>query len=250
MKLAICKQCILRVDGVTGDAVAFCGIDEDGQPANLLQCEGIFIPSILKTIKGGVAGEDGSLEARKRLFDSFERDGIAAECLAEHGAVDRVLLELRYRDLMRLIHLDGVCDRAGCLIFEVQCASVPELKRLVGDVEDGRGVPDSDLASGAFGELEAIGEIELRIVAARARKDIIFGQPLVVEQSTSQCDGLCGRRIIRRNRDGGKAQGRLNVNGNPDGFRRNDRFATSAKQQGSKRDNQKDALFHQPCVGR
>ena len=154
------------------------------------------MPRITITVKGRVAAERGALEACKRGFYAANGHVLRAEALLEHRAIGGIVAQLGNIRGMRLAHLDGIGDGKGSLFFQRARTSVPELEGQVSRVQDGRRITCAQRAAHAIGDVSAVGEVVVRIVARSARKRGIHRDALVVEQLASKRDGVRGRRVV------------------------------------------------------
>jgi hypothetical protein len=116
-------------------------------------------------------------------------------------------------------HLDRVLHRAKSLLFKAGGAAVPELRRVIGGVDDRRGLPAAFLATDAFGKLAGSGEPGLRGVARGASDGLVDRKHRVVIEALAQRDCLSRRRIVVRDWHRRKAERWRDLYGGADGSR-------------------------------
>src|SRR5215469_2246892 len=116
---------------------------------------------------------------------------------------------------MCLIHFERISNRAVRLGLEVPGAAVPEKKRGVSCIYEGRSVAPSSCASNAYGQFPCILESEFRTMAGSARYRVIFGEPGVVKQLPAQSNRVCSGMIFACERNWRQPQRNRNGNGGP-----------------------------------
>ena len=101
------------------------------------------------------------------------------------------------------MHLDHVLYRLQDLVFQAQCATIPEEALLPAEVLQGHAVARARDAIDPYAELQAIvTEGELRRVATGAALCVVAAQPFFIEQETAQLHTFNRHRVVRRDRHG------------------------------------------------
>src|SRR5438552_3213222 len=105
-----------------------------------------------------------------------------------------------------LVHLMGVLNRTGGLLFEVCCSAIPELERIVSGVPNHRRCASYHISAGAIWSnalamythacFAAVSKTEIRVMTMRARDGVVAAQNRVEVKQFAQVDLCRGQRIF------------------------------------------------------
>ena len=186
-------------------------IFKDGEAADGSGRKRLLVAAVLILIKRRVAAEQRPFEAGQRLLNEREGYGSRPERPGKLGLIGRIAANLGNRNVVRLIHLHRVGNRKGGLRLELGSATIPELKRRVGRIQQGWSVAHADHSADPMRNRASIGETDVWIMAGGAGQSIVFGQPRVVEELAAQGDRFHGWRVVRGNRHRRQPQGGLDI---------------------------------------
>jgi len=128
---------------------------------------GVLLPG-LPAVVGRVARHDGALEGGDGFCDAVDRDGVIGKGSLEQRAIAPNVANLVYDCDVGISHFNGIGHGAEGLFFERAGASVPELRKTPGAVDDGWRAAAAFLPADAGRDGCSIGKGELRIVAGGA----------------------------------------------------------------------------------
>ena len=207
----LCEESVVFADGVADSAVGFLGIGKELESALGSGRERFLVVTEVEAVERGVAGDDGALEGGDGLGDHFDGDLICAPSVFEKITIFGIDLQPVDDAIEGMRHLDGIGDGPFGLVFERGRAAVPELKGVVGGIDDGGSVAGASFAADAEGDFARVAKRELGRVAGGAGDGAIGRELRVVIKTTAKGDGFASGWIVGG--DGDRAKSQRNFDG-------------------------------------
>ena len=190
-------------DGVAGHASSLTDVKVEA--AFGLIADGVAVAAEIPLVEGRIARDDRALEARDRLLDVIHRHVSAAlaERLLEALDIGGIFTnDLEHRLVIGQPHFHGIDHRVLRLILQRNRTSVPELRGVIGRVDDRRGVARAGQLMVTLGNPQrTVRESFFVVMTGRAAHRAVDREARVMEQLVAERDLFRRLRIIRRNRD-------------------------------------------------